>query len=249
MSPSNDPRPKMDIPSIKKETLPEKIIGVIRTMIDSGQLSPGSRLPGEREFAGMLGVGRQTLREALKALSILGIIVNRHGEGNFLSDDPNDWPMEPLSVFFSVKKGALLDLYEARKGIEMSSVSAAAERRTDEDIEKQRAALEAMRAAVDDYQLFYTLDFDFHRAIAAATGNPIIIDWTEKLYRLCQETQQILWDTADKYEVRPIDDLAGHEELLEHIINRDAEAASRCIAEHIGRVIERHKVGLIHGRD
>ena len=107
MPQTRQPEAKIKVRAVKKESLSEKIIAEIKSLIDSGQIKQGSKLPSERDFSRMLGVSRPSLREALKALSVLGIIENRHGEGNFLSEDHRSWPSEPLSIFFSIKKGAL----------------------------------------------------------------------------------------------------------------------------------------------
>ena len=192
----------------------------------------------------MLGVGRPTLRVALKALNILGIIINRHGDGNYLTDDSNIWPIEPLSVFFSIKKGALIDLYEARKGLEISSVSLAALRRTGQDLEKMRLALEKMRENLDDYDRFYAYDMSFHRAVLRSGQNDIIIDLLTKIYRLCEETRNVLWKTADSYEVHPDRDYEKHEHLFSLIEKQDGEGAARCISDHMDEVIQRYRKGL-----
>jgi DNA-binding FadR family transcriptional regulator len=83
-------KPAIEVNPVKKENLPEKIIREIKHLIHSGQIAPGSRLPGERNLANMLSASRSSLGEALKALRILGVIENRHGDGNFISASPND---------------------------------------------------------------------------------------------------------------------------------------------------------------
>lgn len=236
------------VKAVKRETLPEKIISEIKSLIDLGQITPGSRLPSERVFARMLGVSRPSLREALKALSVLGIIVNKHGEGNFLSDDQNSWPNEPLSIFFSLKKGALVDIYEARKGMEMHAVALAAKRRTLEDLNEIKAALKQMRQAVDDRDQFFIYDNAFHLAITAATKNEIIIDLMGKIHKLSFETRNLLWKTANKVEVDTRFDLARHEELFELIAAGDAEAAAKNIGNHLDEILQRLKRGVVRGK-
>ncbi|WP_457553661.1 FadR/GntR family transcriptional regulator [Desulfobacula sp.] len=232
------------VKTIKKETLSEKIISEIKNLIDSGQITPGSRLPSEREFAGMLGVSRPSLREALKALVVLGIIINKQGEGNFLSENNDKWPTEPLSLFFSLKKGALIDIIEARKGIEMHAVSLAAERRTMEDINAIKAILKKMRQSLNDYDAFLQYDMDFHLAISMATKNEIIIDLMEKIQKISFSTRNTVWQTADHIEFNIQSDLAKHEALMEFIVKGDAEKASRCIARHLDELLARLKRGV-----
>jgi len=235
---------RIKVKTIKKETLSEKIIIEIKNLIDSGQITPGSRLPSEREFAGLLGVSRPSLREALKALVVLGIIINKQGEGNFLSENNDHWPSEPLSLFFSLKKGALIDIIEARKGIEMHAVALAAERRTKEDINAIKAVLKNMRHSLDDYDAFLQYDMDFHLSISMATKNEIIIDLMEKIQKITFTTRNSLWQTADHIEFNIQSDLAKHEALMGFIEKGDAEKASGCIARHLDELLERLKKGV-----
>ncbi len=239
----------MKVKTIKKETLSEKIIIEIKNLIDSGQITPGSRLPSEREFAGMLGVSRPSLREALKALSVLGIIINKQGEGNFLSENNDPWPIEPLSLFFSLKKGALIDIIEARKGLEMHASALASERRTIEDINTIKAILKNMHGSLNDYDAFLRHDMDFHLSIGMATKNEIIIDLMEKIQKISFNTRDTLWKTADHIEINIKSDLAKHEKLLEFIVAGDAQNASKCIARHLDELLERLKRGVTRGKD
>lgn len=234
----------IQVKKVKRETLPEKIISEITSLIESGQLKQGSKLPSEREFARMLGVGRPTLREALKALSVLGIIVNKQGEGNFLSDDYRSWPSEPLSIFFSIKKGALIDIYEARKGIEMQAVALAAKRRTPEDLENMDQALKMMRQSKHELDLYYRYDMDFHISIAVAAQNEILIDLIKKIHKVSFDTRNVLWRTADHVKMDVNQDLAKHEELMWLITEGNAKAASKHAGQHLDMVLQRLKKGV-----
>ncbi len=247
MSPKKKQLNGLKVKSIKKETLSEKIIVEIKALIDSEQITPGSRLPSERDFAAMLGVSRPSLREALKALSILGIVVNKQGKGNFLSENNDHWPTEPLSIFFSLKKGALIDIFEARKGIEMHAVALAAERRDLDDLKAMKAALKNMRQTLDDYDTFYHYDMMFHLAIAVATKNEIIIDLMEKIHKISFNTRDMLWQTADRVEIDTKSDLKKHEKLLEFIAAGDAKAASSYAEQHLNELLQRLKRGATRG--
>lgn len=230
---------KIDIKPVKKETLSQKIITEIKSLIDSGQLTPGMKLPSEREFSQMLGVSRPSLREALKVLSVLGIIEHRHGKGTYLTTEHDNWPIEPLSIFFSIKKGALIDIYEARQGLERTANSLAAKRRTQEDLDSMTEAINKMRKAIDDTAKFFKYDIDFHIAIVSSTRNPVLIDLLKKIYKIHFETRDVLYSTAENYEINTKDDLAKHEKLLKHISDGNADAASKNIHDHLEEVQER----------
>lgn len=237
--------PAITVNTIKKESVPEKIIGEIKNLIDSGQLAMGSKLPSEREFARMLGVGRPALREALKALAILGVCINKHGEGNFLTDDPHNWPVEPLSIFFSIKKGALLDIYETRKALEMQAAGLAAQRRTSADLATMQTALDGMRANTDDLDRFCEYDHAFHMAFGKASKNQVLTDLIGKMHTLGVQTRLSAWETADQVAFEASRDLDAHARLATHIANGDGPAATRCVADHLDRIISRTQVGLL----
>ncbi len=239
----------LNVKTLKRETLPEKIISEIKSLIDSGQLAPGSRLPSERDFAAMLGVSRPSLREALKALSVLGIVVNRQGEGNFLADNNQDWPTEPLSLFFSFSKGALHDIYEARKGVEKQTVELAAQRWTPGDIEAMETALANMRESLDDVDRFFEYDLKFHMAIASATRNTVIMDFMDKILRISFTTRDTLWKAADQVETHLKSDLEKHEVLLNLIKSRKSKEASDHTDRHLNKMLERIKKGVLRGEE
>ena len=229
----------IEIKPIRKETLPEKIISEIKSLIESGQVAHGTRLPSEREFSRMLGVSRPSLREALKVLSVLGIIEHRHGEGTFLTEDRDNWPIEPFSVFFSIKKGALIDIYEARQGLEVKAAALAAERRTKEDLQKMTRAINKMKQSVGEVAMFLAHDLEFHRSLVSSTKNPVLIDLLEKIYKIHFETRDLLYATADNYEVNTQSDLEKHVQLLTHIAEGNAAAASQNIQDHLEEVQQR----------
>ena len=88
---------------IQRTSIPEAIIRELRSLIDSGYITQGSKLPPERELAKMLNVSRPSLRIAIRALSLLGIFENRQGDGTYLCHI-EQWPIEPLSIMLSIKK-------------------------------------------------------------------------------------------------------------------------------------------------
>ena len=244
---SIDKKATLSVNSVKKDSLPTKIISEIKSLIDSGQITHGSKLPGERDLSRMLNVSRPSLREALKVLNILGIIVHEHGKGTFLSADYEKWPLEPFSILFSLKKGSFLEIFETRQGLETWVVSLAAKRKSEEDLKKMSWAVENMRKTVNNVIRFYKYDNEFHHAIIAATKNEILIDLMKKIYKLTLDTREYLWVHADYYKINPKHDFARHEILFKHIAAGDANASAKCISKHLEEIRQRLKTGLIKG--
>lgn len=231
-----DPAASITVEPIRKRTLPEKIIAEIRSLIESGQISPGSRLPSERDFARMLGVGRPALREALKALAILGIIEHRHGVGVFLKADHEDWPVEPFSILLTLKKGALRDAFEARQSLEVTAATLAAARRSESDIEAMDRALTRMKDNLDRPETFTRHEVDFHRALIAASGNAIIDDLMNKLYTLFIDARAFLYDHPDQSGLDIKVDFQEHVGIFEAVKAGDRDWARREMTRHMDGV-------------
>jgi GntR family transcriptional regulator, transcriptional repressor for pyruvate dehydrogenase complex len=218
---------------VKKETLAEKSISEIKRLIDSGELTPGSRLPSERDLAGMLNVSRPSLREALRALSFLGIIETRHGNGNFLADSSRNWPMDPIGILLTLKRGALIDIFEARVGLDVAAAALGAQRRTDQDLATLRKSIRQSKDAMTDPEQFLKYDLQFHKALAAASKNEVIEDLLKKLYRLYFNERVLLHRHRDRVGLDLDFNFSDHEEILQHIEARNSEKAAASMKRHL----------------
>ena len=99
-----EPRKTFPSKPIRRKSIPEEVIQEFKSLIDGGYFTPGDKLPGERELAQMMSISRHSLREGLRALSLLGIIENLSGKGTYLTTSSDQWPLEPLSILFSIRK-------------------------------------------------------------------------------------------------------------------------------------------------
>jgi GntR family transcriptional repressor for pyruvate dehydrogenase complex len=223
----------ISIRPIRKKTVPEEIIHELKSLIDSGKITPGSKLPPERELARMLNVSRPSLREALRALSLLGIVDNRHGSGTYLASSPDRWPLEPFSILLSLNKGALLDIFEARKSLEGTVAALAARRRNDDDLKSMQEALGKMRVNVRNYGTYTKHELRFHKAIVEAAGNRVISDLMDKLYRLLIDTRKRVYRHASETPSYLDEDLRHHEEIFERIKSGDEQMAIRTMTDHL----------------
>lgn len=226
-------RKSIPIRPIRKKTVPEEIIHELKSLIDSGKITPGSKLPPERELAGMLNVSRPSLREALRALSLLGIVENRHGSGTYLTSSHDRWPLEPFSIFLSLSKGALLDIFEARKSLEGSVAAIAASRRNDDDLQAMEKALGKMRLNVRNYGTYTKYELKFHKAVVEAAGNRVIRDLMEKLYRLLIDTRKRVYRYASETLSYIDEDLRNHEGIFEHIKSGNEQMAMKAMTDHL----------------
>ncbi|MEV4179014.1 FCD domain-containing protein [Nonomuraea sp. NPDC049709] len=166
----------MPLGSLRPSPLVEQATEHLREQITQGEWPVGTRLPGENALAKALGVGRSTVREALRALAGAGLVQARQGSGVFViatagaAEPAEDWPAR-------LRRAAITDVYEVRMIVETQAAVLAAGRRTEEDVAALEAALEArVRAAEGDDAAFVDADIALHAAVVAAAGNPVLSD-------------------------------------------------------------------------
>jgi GntR family transcriptional repressor for pyruvate dehydrogenase complex len=153
----------------------------IREMIVAGELRPGDRLPREADLAQRLGLSRSSLREAVRALSLVRILDVRQGDGTYVTSLDPSLLLDALSFVVDLHhEGSLLHLLEARRVLEAEAATLAAQRIDDEQLAGLRELLEAMPAC-DTVEDFVANDMAFHRGIAVASGNPVIAKLLDSL--------------------------------------------------------------------
>src|SRR5277367_275070 len=149
------------------EALFEKLVG----HVVNGDWKEGDRVPSERELSEQLGIGRASLRVALKALELLGMVESRVGDGTYVCPRSDFLSRPLLWAITGADRSELRELMEARLVLEESIAAFAAERATAEELRKIEAALEEMRAQIDDPAESFESDMRFHIAIAEAAHN------------------------------------------------------------------------------
>jgi DNA-binding FadR family transcriptional regulator len=161
--------------SVTTETLSQRITREIIASIIQGHYHPGDLLPTEDELCRQLGVSRSVVREATKAVTILGMIRSRQGRGTEILpyENWNEFAPEVIEARQDLQTvdDFLVHLLELRRIIEVEAAGLAAERSASEDISAMRSLVEAMEDVGDDVSAFARIDIAFHDAILAATGN------------------------------------------------------------------------------
>jgi DNA-binding FadR family transcriptional regulator len=208
----------------------ERIAARLAADIRAGRLSPGERLPSERELARRLGVGRASLREALAALQLRGALETRPGAGSYVVGPPAGDGAVPPDASPS-------DLLEARLVLEPQAAALAA-RRAGPDADAERL-LDAMDAAEAQRDRAGWNDGDrrFHRRLAALTGNPVLAALADQVAALMdQPLWQRLRDDSIARPGRARIHAAEHRMIYEAIVDGDAEAAAFYARQHLERV-------------
>ncbi|MFC9398248.1 FadR/GntR family transcriptional regulator [Streptomyces sp. NPDC057027] len=147
----------------------------IKEMIVSGALQPGARLPNEADLAGRLGLSRSSLREAVRALTAMRILVSRQGDGTYVSGLEPHLLLESLAFAADVSHGHRAgQLLQVRRLLEPQVTALAAGRLTDEQLKELRGILDRSAEEGIGIEAFVALDIEFHRAIADSVGNPVL---------------------------------------------------------------------------
>ncbi len=164
----------MQFETIKKSNTPLLIVQQILDTLKSGDLKPGDKLPSERELCRMFGVGRSSVREAIRILVVMGYLESHHGKGTYLRkfDGMVDLSLDEWEN--SLKKVPIVDLMEARVLLEAGLVRIVAERAEPEDFEHLSALITAMDNAESD-QEYLDIDLRFHMSLADMTNNVVLM--------------------------------------------------------------------------
>jgi GntR family transcriptional repressor for pyruvate dehydrogenase complex len=152
--------------------LTDEAIAELRSMIQSGALPPGARLPSENQLAVQMGLSRSGLREAVKVLEAARVLEVRRGDGTYVTSLAPTLLLEGVGFAVELLQGdTLLEVMEVRRLLEPSATGLAARRITDAQLEDLAKALQAMGDAASDPEMLMQADIAFHRAVIASTGN------------------------------------------------------------------------------
>ncbi len=226
----------MSFGPISRSTLPDAIVEEFRRAIASGKFRAGDRIPPERELAEMFRVGRTSIREAMKALAILGLI-RRTKEGTFVSDG-RPVVSDRLAWEHALQKASLREVFEMRRMFESNLAELAASRASDEDIAEMRGALQE-----DDGTLagFLGSDIAFHSAVASAAQNAAIYELYTAVKDLLFRSHRVFNSAHRAGRQDQVLQLLrearkDHEELLAMIEKQDRSGARRAMREHLDRL-------------
>ena len=228
----------MQIEPVRKTSVVQSAISKIKELIDQEYFKFGEKLPPERELAKLLGISLPSLREALRALSILGIAEMRPGSGTYLRSSMSDWSSDPFSLLFHLSKPVHIDLFEARMGIEGIIAELAAKKRTEEDLQVMGAALREMRNHLEDKIEYIRYEIEFHQAIIRAAKNTILEDFMEKMYKVLYESRK---RTVEQLKDVYRDSYLEHYQIYRHIKEGDPKKARKAMVQNLTKVEKRFR--------
>lgn len=215
---------------VSSNRLSSQVVEQFVTMLRDGELTPGERLPPERDLAERFGVGRNSIREALRELNMLGLVTSRHGEGTFVGTPDAAQMMTPFRAVIELSAPAAESILEFRLTFEPGVAALAARNITEDGQRRLKAALETFENALATESRAEHSDAGFHFAVAEATGNPAVIAVHQALLELLTDFRSKL--SRDTYQ--PDNRVAvGHRELYAAIVAHDEEQARSVMQQHL----------------
>lgn len=216
----------MEIKSIiQKKSLAEEVAEQLQTQITEGKLKEGDKLPIEPELMKIFGVGRSTVREAVKMLLNMGYLNVQQGRGTFVeSRIPSNEPLEKR-----LKRADIQDLYDVRKILEAPIAEKAAMYRTEQDIQEIQKYITQRKTSAQAGLLekCFKADINFHVAIAQATHNEILFEIYRSVSIHLQKSYGDIYDNTRHF----LDSQSLHEKLVKYIIDRNVHKASDIAAQ------------------
>lgn len=230
MTNSKVPRLKIIRP-VRSGHTTEQVVSRVYELIKLEELKPGDRLLPERELSKQLGISRPSLRAALSSLISMGVLQSRQGAGTFLVDGPPALDSEPLRLLAQLHGFSFEHMFETRLILEVGAAGLAAERATGEQLATMAEEIADMFAALKDPQQFLLHDVAFHRAVAAASGNPTLATLVDMVSAILYERRRDTIGRAHDFN----EAVELHRRVYRAIRSRKPDEAREAMRDHIMR--------------
>lgn len=220
--------------AVKSDRAYRQVVTQFQGQVRAGNLLPGDKLPPERELAVQFGVSRNSIREALRELDLVGLIDSRHGEGTFVAAPSPETIAKPFRAVIELSSTASESVMEFRRAVEPGVAALAAKNITEDGTTSLHAALIDFEEAVQEGRSdAREADANFHLMTGQVTGNPTVIGVHSALYSLLKDFRASL----NQSSYQPSDcAVSGHRRIFDAIVAGDGEAAARAMREHLDDV-------------
>lgn len=221
-------------PKLDRQPISERVANRILGMVKSGNLRPGDRLPTEAQMAIALGISRPPLREALKALTIMGVLESRQGGRYTVTDLSPSRLVAPFNAMLSVTEYNIAEHFECRQVVDVELVRLCTRRATAEERARILQLAHDGRAFLADPVGFRLLDYEYHQALNAGAHNAMLATVALGLYDVALDARRV---ASAAPGVIPTS-VRQHVEVAEAVMAGDEEAAAAAIARHLDHVLE-----------
>lgn len=211
--------------------IPDKVQMVVSTLHDyiiDNALEPGTELPAESKMAKQLGVSKFSMREALRIAQAQGLVEISQGRRTRVANISVEPLTNIMNLLFKRSSNALLELTEARKCLECYIVRLAAERASQDQIDKMETSIEALRQHSNDVEACIDIDLSFHQILVQATKNRIFEIMLAPLVELLKQSRMKTLNYSGAQKA--IDE---HSQILNALRKKDPDLAEACMRQHL----------------
>lgn len=218
--------------TLERRSIAEQVAGRIMAMIKSGNLKSGDRLPTEQQMTIAFGISRPPLREALKALTLMGVLVSRQGGRYTVTDLSPSRLVAPFNTMLSVADYDVHEQFEARTVVDLELVRLCAERATLEQRQRIHKLAVDGHAFHGDPVAFRLIDIEYHQAINDGAKNSLLSALAQVLYDLGLDVRRVASEVPGVIEKS----VAQHVEVADAILAGDAATAAAAYRRHLEHV-------------
>ncbi len=215
-----------------------RVIDYIKQEIRVGNLGIGSRLPPERTLAEQLNVGRNSVREALRILEIMGIVTSTQGAGHFIAGNFESSLVETMSIMFLLNKLSFQQVSQLRYALEKQAYALAALHISEDDLRELQTIISRLDMGVSEEENVL-LDKRLHYTIARASNNILIVEILNALSDVMDRFIADLRMDIMSEEHRREKLFAAHRKMVECIVNKDLAGGYAAVDDHFALVNER----------
>lgn len=214
-----------------------KVIDYIKQQIREGNLTSGSKLPAERELSQMLGISRNSVREAIRTLDIMGVISSQQGAGNYLTGNFENNLVESMSMMFLLNQINYQQISQLRRGLEMQALMLAIDNISEAQVTELTKVVAELEHTTEENNII--LDKKLHYTIATASQNVLIMNILQALSDLIDQfivdlRREILSSPDSKIILQE-----AHNAMMQSLINKDKNLAYEAINKHFGIIDEK----------
>jgi GntR family transcriptional regulator, transcriptional repressor for pyruvate dehydrogenase complex len=220
------------VKAVEKRRAYEEVVNQIRTFIEDGRLKQGDQLPAERHLSETFKVSRATIREAIRTLESLKLVVCRQGEGTYVLSSHEETLVQPLAAVLFSAKDEISDIFYVRKAIEPYIAELASINATDEEILEMEELVNHHKYSCSCGNGSGNCDAGFHSLLARMSRNSVMERLLAALVDLMEQTRTEFLNDAERVKIS----FTGHHEVYAAIKNRDGEAARLAMSRHLDEV-------------
>lgn len=221
---------------LEPESISATVVDLIMNYLLSGELKPGDKLPTEHEFAKQLGVGRNSIREAIKMLSSIGVVKVKRGAGTFIAESMSSSILNPLILNLVFEQGTSEELLELRFLLDTGVAELVIEKASDQDIKRLEDANqtfheETLKEHHDNPHVLRDFDLNFHRLFYELAGNSLLNKIAQAIYKL------FFVSIEKTVEADPVTAYNNHQRIIEAMKQRDVGLLRRRMHESLSNYL------------